>query len=218
MSAPRFTFGGYPIVMNKRLLLSFCFFVIAVTCFSQNTTSIAAGLNYNDFRYGDIPDGFSGYLGKPSIGFHAGIFREFELGQTTRLLAGVQYSRKGNKGDVFTGNIILNYVELPVLFSWSPARRVSIDAGPTFGFNVSAYSKPGNKKNKFEVKAVELGLNGGASFEVFDRFYIYARYSYGLTPFDHLEFRDSNNVIYHRSPSFNTAIQFGLRYVVSRQK
>lgn len=135
----------------------------------------------------------SGYRGvkaknKPSICL--GAFVDFDIYKgKLHLQPEIVYSRQGFKYE-FDGMKIwnrLNYLNVPVLLKFRPAKVVSIDMGPQFGFLLNAKQKIEGKSRDAahsmtdECRSVDFGLVMGLTLYSHDLFDFSFRYNLGLT-------------------------------------
>lgn len=120
-----------------------------------------------------------------TVGFHAGFFFVIDLGEKFSFRPELEYIQKGYRYNYIdlTQKVTLNYVDLPLLFSYKIANKFYVEAGPAFGYLFSSKSDndifvPPSEiyKLKFEVAAL-----GGLRYTLFKNFNITARYNLGLT-------------------------------------
>jgi hypothetical protein len=75
-----------------------------------------------------------------AVKFYAGLWMQYSLGENMGLLAELNYVQKGDKNKM-TGtpddvwfNLYGNFIELPVLFYYVPMEKMTLYAGPVFGY------------------------------------------------------------------------------------
>jgi hypothetical protein len=152
------------------LLLSVCY----LTSIAQVSFGVKAGLNLNYMLYryelngikSESPDTNS------NLGFHLGGYLQVPLSAKFFFQPELQFSRRG------TGDVNLNYFELPLLFSFAPFKAVQFEMGPNVAFLVSS-SRPFFSDYK---KNFDIGITGGMRYSLPKGFFISARYYYGLSP------------------------------------
>lgn len=154
------------------------------------------------------------------IGFHVGGMAEIGLTDKLAVQPELLYSGQGAKFP--NGKLALNYLALPVLVKYGLAENFSLEAGPQFGFLLSAKSKtdiddaPGmvdafddgevtvyaaqTRTNdlKDNFKSFDLGVALGANYRLNNAINLNARYIMGLsnTPKDSSdEYKFKNAVI-----------------------
>jgi len=131
------------------------------------------------------------------IGFNAGVFATIPVAASFNIQPEVLYSQYGDKYDTRIGNTTysyanhLDYITVPVMFQYNFVPNFYVEAGPEFGFMVSAKNKAknetannviaesGNYKDQFNTFNFGLGLGAGYYFT--DNVGITARYVAGLT-------------------------------------
>jgi outer membrane immunogenic protein len=151
---------------------------------------------------------------KSKIGFNAGVFANIPLASSFSVQPEVLYSQYGAKiesidestfGGVTTRNVQsfsthFDYITVPVMFQYKFVPNFYVEAGPEFGFLVSAKDKgdrtttitgpTGTTTNtanysddidKDNLNTFNFGLGLGAGYYFTDNFGITARYVAGLT-------------------------------------
>lgn len=155
------------------------------------------------------------------IGFNAGVFANIPIAESFSIQPEVLYSQYGDKYDyVVAGNRYsyanhLDYITVPVMFQYNFIPNLYVEAGPEFGFMVSAKNKAknetnndvlaesGNYKDNFNTFNVGIGLGAGYYFT--DNIGLTARYVAGVT--DIAKDRPSG-----RDAVRNNVFQVGLAY------
>ncbi|WP_027385479.1 porin family protein [Chryseobacterium gregarium] len=131
------------------------------------------------------------------IGFNAGVFANIPVGSMFSVQPEVLYSQYGDKYDqVIAGNRYsyanhLDYITVPVMLQYNLIPNLYVEAGPEFGFMVSAKNKAKNETNndvisesgnyKDRFSTFNFGLGLGAGYYFTDNIGITARYVAGLT-------------------------------------
>ncbi len=187
----------------KKLILG-----LAVTAgtlaFAQQTTStssatfgIKGGMNVSSLSNGgDLSDS------KSKIGFNAGVFANIPLASSFSVQPEVIYNDLGSKvtreynvlgntyKDEYSRN--LGYVAVPVMFQYNATPDFYFEAGPEFGFLVSANDKFKSSTNnntssqvaslnKDDFKTFNFGIGLGAGYYFTPNLGLTARYTAGLT-------------------------------------
>jgi len=214
----------------KKLILG-----LAVTAgslaFAQTTTTTTTtrSMSSSDVRFGikggmnvsslsdnaDLADQGS------KIGFNAGLFANIPIAESFSIQPEVLYTQYGDKYDqVVLGNRYsyanhLDYVAVPVMFQYNFIPNLYVEAGPEFGFMVSAKNKAknetnndviaesGNYKDNFNTFNVGIGLGAGYYFT--DNIGLTARYVAGVT--DIAKYRPNGSDAIR-----NNVFQVGLAY------
>lgn len=161
------------------------------------TFGIKAGMNVSSLSDGaDLSDS------KSKIGFNAGVFANIPLASSFSLQPEVIYNDLGSKvtreGNVL-GNTYkaeysrnLGYIAVPVMFQYNATPEFYLEAGPEFGFLVSAKDKlkstvnnSSNTQfaslNKDDFQTFNFGIGIGAGYYFIPNLGITARYTAGVT-------------------------------------
>ena len=188
----------------KKLILG-----LAITAgslaFAQTTTTTTTTKSSSDVRFG-IKAGMNvSSLSNDEtledqgskIGFNAGVFANIPIAESFSIQPEVLYSQYGDKYDyVAAGKKYsyanhLDYVTVPVMFQYNFIPNLYVEAGPEFGFMVSAKNKAKNEtdnnvlaesdnyKDNFNTFNVGIGLGAGYYFT--DNIGLTARYVAGVT-------------------------------------
>ena len=155
------------------LLVGLCFSLLVS---AQFTPGIKVGFNSAHL---------TGFSGNDRVGIHAGVFLHHTIDNHWCVQPEVLYSSEGqkyfNNGEERT--LALNYIQVPVMIQYYPARHLYFEFGPQFGLLVNAQDKGNdgefNAKNDFTNG--QVGLNVGVGVNVTRQFGFYGRYSFGLT-------------------------------------
>ncbi|WP_326983906.1 porin family protein [Chryseobacterium sp. MYb264] len=191
----------------KKLILG-----LAVTAssfaFAQQTTTtssspvtfgIKGGMNVSSLSKGaDLDDS------KSKIGFNAGVFANIPVATNFSIQPEVIYNDLGSKV-TYKNNLPvvgeykteysrnLGYVAVPVMFQYNVIPNLYLEAGPEFGFLVSANDKlksstNGNSNgstttslNKDDFQTFNFGIGIGAGYYFTDNLGLTARYTAGVT-------------------------------------
>ncbi|MDQ0781730.1 porin family protein [Chryseobacterium sp. W4I1] len=133
---------------------------------------------------------------KSKIGFNAGVFANIPVAESFSVQPEVLYSQYGAKSDYtvlgnkYSSSTKLDYIAVPVMFQYNLIPNLYVEAGPEFGFLVSAKNKIKNETNgnsstsdnyKDDLKTFNFGIGLGAGYYFTQNFGITARYVAGLT-------------------------------------
>lgn len=210
--------------MNTKKIILSLLLISSTIGFSQIRLGAKAGLNVASLT-GEFP----AYLNsKSKIGFHAGLTAEIPfkvskfslLGELLVSTQGVITERTNDAFDTSIGNVHeeqkqnlkLTNINLPVLLRYRVIKKLSIEAGPQFGYIVSAKTKIEYTNSAFPqqnetidldnikggtfvsggttysykstINRFDLGLNIGATYDITNAFYVQTRYNFGLTDVD----------------------------------
>jgi opacity protein-like surface antigen len=181
----------------KKLILG-----LAVTAstlaFAQQTTSsnpvtfgVKGGMNVSSLSKTEGLDDQ-----KSKIGFNAGVFANIPVATSFSIQPEVLYSQYGEKSDAKLGSTKisnstkLDYITVPVMFQYNALPNLYLEAGPEFGFMVSAKNKVKNESTgdsyttdnyKDNLNTFNFGIGLGAGYYFTPNLGITARYVAGLT-------------------------------------
>ncbi|RMZ60254.1 PorT family protein [Chryseobacterium nematophagum] len=152
---------------------------------------IKGGMNVSSFSKDATVDSQ-----KSKIGFNAGVFANIPVASSFSVQPEVLYSQYGEKsnynvlGNKVSASTKLDYIAVPVMFQYNALPNLYVEAGPEFGFLVSA-------KNKYTVDATgqstttadfkdnlntfNLGIGLGAGYYFTPNIGLTARYVAGVT-------------------------------------
>ena len=127
-----------------------------------------AGLNVSNLSNSDL---------NSKAGFYAGVFMNAPLSSQFNIQPELLYNGLGaKKGD---NKLNLDYISVPVMFQYKATPEFFLEAGPQFGFLVSA--KANSIDIKDETNSFDFGLGLGAGYWFTDKIGANARYVAGLT-------------------------------------
>lgn len=176
---------------------------------------IKGGLNLTNLYIDDVTDE------NARVGFHAGVFGKWTVGDVFGIQPELLYSTKGTKAEydiaVFEGEnkFNLHYLDVPVLAVFALGENFEIHAGPYFsyllGANVSTDGDLGEGVDELDrdhFSDADIGLAGGVAFGS-EQAKFGIRYNYGLK-----EIADSDAARTFLGDAKNSALQlyvsFGL--------
>ena len=209
--------------MVKKILLISILLISLEEATGQVKYGVKAGVNVNTTNtfIKDAPSwvDFENDV-ENTVGFHAGLFFAIELGEKFSFRPELEYIQKGHRYNYIdlTQKVTLNYIDVPLLFSYKIANKFYVEAGPTFGYLFSSKSDndifvPPSEiyKRKFEVAAL-----GGFRYTLFKNFDVTTRYNLGLTDLTD-EILDIQNPNTNESESFeyvakNKVLIFSIAY------
>lgn len=178
--------------MKKKVLTVL---IIVVTAISSNAQQfgVKAGLNLASIT-GDFSEFFEG-----RTSFHVGGLVEFELSEKFSIQPELIYSSQGakyaelEKGD--KDNILLDYLNIPVMGKYYVVEGLSIEVGPQLGILLSAKNKyeysydgeeieSGNDDIKEDINSIDFGVNFGVGYKLDSGLNFAARYNLGISNLD----------------------------------
>ena len=178
-----------------------------------------AGLNL-----ATITDDLEGIKGRTS--FHFGGVAEIMINKDFAVQPELLYSAQGAKNDEST--LALDYIYVPIMAKYFVSEEFSLEAGPQFGYLLSAKLKDDSSGNgggngnttsknsaskqvaantedvKEAVKSFDFGLNVGASYILENGINLSLRYYLGLANGNNLEGNDGDfkNSVFQLSVSY----------------
>jgi len=156
------------------------------------TFGIKAGVNVSSIS----DDGYDDT--KAKAGFAGGLFLNAPISEMFSIQPEVMYSQLGAKTDYtfagtkFENELKLDYVTVPVMFQFRATPAFYIEAGPEFGFLVSAKNKLTVSNNsgsgsdtdeldKDDFNSFNMGAALGLGFDITPNFGVNARYVAGFS-------------------------------------
>lgn len=153
---------------------------------------VKAGMNVSSItKASDLDDQGS------KIGFNAGVFANIPVASSFSVQPELLYSQYGDKYDKVIGGTKYSwarhhdYITIPVMAQYNLLPNLYVEAGPEFGFLVSAKKKSKNETSnetiaesdnyKDHINGFNFGIGLGAGYYFTDNIGITARYVAGLT-------------------------------------
>lgn len=193
----------------KNVLVFVVMLMACVSGFSQTfQLGLKAGVNVSNYTGGD----FSNVSKKALVGFHAGAFIAFQLGDHFALQPEALFSTQGAKIESAGNkqNLKVSYINVPVMAKYRFTGGFYIEAGPQVGFKVS--EDVPNMGIKDFAKNLDLSVAGGIGFHSSMGLGIGARYIAGLSKVGDFDASTAN-------PDFkNSVIQVSLFYTLFNNK
>lgn len=135
---------------------------------------------------------------KSKIGLNAGVFMNAPIAENFSIQPEVLYSQYGAKvnwtnpigGDKMSASQNLDYITVPVMFQYNAIPSFYLEAGPEFGFLVSATNKIKNETTgasstgsnyKDDLNTFNFGVGLGAGYYFTKNVGLNARYVAGFT-------------------------------------
>ncbi len=188
--------------MKKIVLLAAVLAMSVSAAFSQVSFGVKGGLNLANLSNSESD---------MKLGFYAGAFGEYQVGDFFGIAGELLYSIQGlqEKEDGVTAKQHLNYLNIPVLAKLYIAEGLSLDVGPQFGLLMSAKTKGEeggvsvtvDTKDAFNSVDVSAGI--GLTYNI-GNILIQGRYNLGLT--DTMKDNDGDDKFK------NNVIQVGVGY------
>lgn len=154
--------------------------------------------------------------GFDKAGLAGGFFVSREIGQKTGMSLEMLYVQKGsrkpvNELDNTYYRMRLNYIEVPVLFRWHATRKMTVEAGPSFG--VLVFAEEDNEIGVIQgappFRNTEWSFHTGLSYAWAESWAVDVRYGFSLLPVR--PFTQSYYYSYWDRGQFNAVIELTLR-------
>jgi len=200
----------------KTLQLTVLFLTVSLSISAQETKSqnkqfsagIYSGLSFNKTK---LPDSFSNRP-KLSTGYLIGVYTNIRISEKFSLKPNIHFIQKGSSFDSVRLN--LNYLELPVLFSYSITKTIDIEIGPSLGYKISATSVKDGKKDEIHgvYDNIDYGMNLGVAFRLYKKFSLFGQYYYGIRSIHTASFIVPNTNSPVELKIYNRNLLLGIRY------
>ena len=128
---------------------------------------------------------------KSKVGYYGGVFVNIPASESFSIQPEVIYNNLGSEvklGNSYSRKLNLNYITVPVMFQYKATPQFYLEAGPEFGFLVSADSKTtwNNSTSTAELgkdnfNNFNMGVGLGAGFDITKNVGINARYVAGFS-------------------------------------
>ena len=148
---------------------------------------IKGGLNYSNL----VPDNSDLEYGEYIFGFHLGGFGAFELTEKLSLRPEVLYSKKGFDLELPTASSAIkiqrrfHYLSLPLLMEFKPLQRLSLLAGPEFGYLIAARQDVNLPAFSEDIDGMyrkfDFGLSVGINLQIIEKIQSEIRYTHGFS-------------------------------------
>ncbi|PRB03609.1 opacity protein [Chryseobacterium sp. MYb7] len=169
----------------KKLILGLALVAGTFTFAQKTSTSTAAsspvrfglkaGLNISSISNSDA---------NSKAGFYGGVFANIPVAQDFSVQPEVLYSGMGAKAKA-NSNVKLNtdYIAVPVMLQYNLIPNLYVEAGPQFGFLISAKGKANGASVdvKDDFKTFDFGLGLGAGYYFTQNIGVNVRYTAGLS-------------------------------------
>jgi outer membrane protein W len=196
--------------MRKSLLIIiFCFLATPIYLYAQRFGGgVVLGLNISQID-GDF---WSGYNKAGGVG---GAFVTTEFRDNWGAQMEIRYAAKGAAQSwrvVAPRKIRLQYIELPLLLTYTFYRDFQAQTGVSLGYLFSSAQNDGDGYIEFEqFETYEIAFNLGLDYKILDKLSVNVRYAYSILPTD--AYYSGASFPY---ATFNNVITFGLYYHISR--
>lgn len=185
---------------------------------------VDGGLNLSNFALsGDYEQLESGNEKSMKVGFAAGVKYKQDINEQIGVAAGLGYETRGSVIKSSSGGVDaelsfnLAYLQIPVLFSFSPMPALSINAGPEIGLNLANKSKmkigdtESEDDSKEDTNPLDVGLTAGLDYMVAEMIVVGGAYTLG---FMNLDKEDDSTTPAPEGAIKNTNIKLKVGYLI----
>lgn len=193
----------------KRLLFIVLGLVgLFVSSFAQVSFGVKGGLNFNQVAISDAPASNI----QMATGFHVGGYAQIGLTKKISFIPELQYCQRGYKdsGGGSNTTININYVEAPLLLSYSLHKIIGLDLGVDPSFKISTNSI-------VSYNSFDFGAIGGVRANLTSKFFLTARYYNGFLSISDVQYNNGPQPTYGQPPDHTAKtrmIQLGIGYKI----
>ena len=209
--------------MAKKFLLISILLISLEEATGQLSYGVKAGANINTIN--TYLDGAPSWVDfednvESTVGFHAGLFVAIDFSKKFSFRPEIEYIQKGKRENYpgMTQKISVNYIQLPLLFSYKIVNKFYIEAGPGFGYLLSSKSDNDIFTSPAETYTVKLEVTalGGFRYTLFQKVDVMARYNLGLSNIQDSKYYaqnpDTSEIIGFESVARNSGLNFSIAY------
>lgn len=193
----------------KKIMFIVLFFGSTAAFAQHFELGVKGGVNISNFT----GTNWQNASAKSLVGFHAGAFVSFFLGDNFAIQPEVLFSSQGAKYEDAANkqNLKLNYINVPVMLKYRFNGGFYVEAGPQIGFRESDLHNLGTVEG--HAKNTDLSIAGGIGYHSSMGLGIGARYTAGLSKVGNF---DASNGI---DPNFkNGVLQISLFYTLFNKR
>jgi hypothetical protein len=188
--------------MNLKLLTSIVLGLSAISATGQIKYGFTGGVNRSTIVSTEIPNYYI-------TGFDVGVTSEFSISKRFYLSPQLLYMTRGKAIDE-TGNLRLQYLNLPLLAGYKINNHFEALAGPTFGYLLDAFPSIFNGL----IRRFDTGLSGSIRYRFNSRSGIDLSYLYSLYGvYKHEHVVDSQTYLLPEKAN-NQSFQISLFYLI----
>jgi opacity protein-like surface antigen len=164
--------------MKKAFILFITMFYF-LQVFGQFQLGYKLGLNISTIKNAVFGDKYNSH-----VSINTGLVADYEINKKYFLQAEILVSKKGFSNLLIPSGTTaqqLNYISVPVLFGYSPFKKISLLIGPEFNYLISAYSGSAKTDDTNSFQKFDIGLDAGVSYNFYKVLSLELRYNYGLS-------------------------------------
>lgn len=183
--------------------------------FAQVSLGPKAGINLANVK------GIGSENNQARVGFYAGVWTRIPLEANLGIQPELLYSVKGYKSPASQyateATVSFNYINLPLLLTYTASKNLTVLLGPELGFLTSANSKYDSRQSDlYQIfRHFDLGADVGTAYTIKEGFGIDIRYNYGFNDLANVVYTDANGtIISHGKAGANRVFQAGIYYTL----
>ncbi len=210
-------FNTQQVRLRSIIVLMFLFLMINNIARGQSfKAAVLAGINSSQVS-GDELSGFN------KVGLFIGGSAILPVSEKSLVEMELLFIQKGSKTPTpkdgaanYFYRMSLNYLEVPLIYTFRPVKYVSVHAGPTFGVLVGSKEEDnaGELTGQIPFQKTELGIDGGLSVYFSEHLSLTMRLSTSLLP---IRKTGANSPLFE-SGQYNSGLAFFLQYTFGSKK
>lgn len=210
-------FNTQQVRLRSIIVLMFLFLMINNIARGQSfKAAVLAGINSSQVS-GDELSGFN------KVGLFIGGSAILPVSEKSLVEMELLFIQKGSKTPTpkdgaanYFYRMSLNYLEVPLIYTFRPVKYVSVHAGPTFGVLVGSKEEDnaGELTGQIPFQKTELGIDGGLSVYFSEHLSLTMRLSTSLLPIR----KTGANTPLFESGQYNSGLAFFLQYTFGTKK
>lgn len=210
-------FNTQPVRLRSIIgLIVFLLITNNIACGQSFKAAVLAGINSSQVS-GDELSGFN------KVGLFIGGSAILPVSEKSLVEMELLFIQKGSKTPTpkngaanYFYKMSLNYLEVPLIYTFRPVKYVSVHAGPTFGVLVGSKEEDnaGELTGQIPFQKTELGIDGGLSVYFSEHLSLTMRLSTSLLPIR----KTGANTPLFESGQYNSGLAFFLQYTFGSKK
>lgn len=163
-------------------------FAVLITSSSIAQIEFQGGISFGAITSQVHGDGYQGFN---KIGLSGGPYVKMEFSETSAVRIDILYAQKGSSnnpdteaGDFNTFKLKLDYIEIPILYSWAFREHISFDIGPYAALLIN--SSQISNGNDFDINPPyndwDIGASAGVTYNISYHWNAVLRYSSSILP------------------------------------
>ncbi len=151
--------------------------ILLLSTANAQSIGVKGGLNFANL---------SNYNSDTRVSGNIGLYLHAPLEEGWSIQPELLFSGQGARYSTINGErtLALDYIQIPVMFQYSPVRKFYVELGPQIGFltNAAVKDDSGDKVNvNSDYNKTDFGINIGAGINATRAIGFFARYDFGLT-------------------------------------